>query len=108
MQQDPKKSLTPNKDSVDVAKSNSVAFAKKDFNRKDYGKKPSPLTDSSIKYSNAVFDAAKNMSKEDLDKKGISKSINSKGDTIYKYNSKGYSFQQTRQRGLKSMKKNEE
>ena len=106
MQQDPKKSFTSNNDSIDVAKSNSGSFAKKDFSRKDYGKKVSPLTDSSTKYSGIVFDAAKNMSKEDLAKRGISKSINSKGDTVYKDNSKGYNFEQSRGAGLKAMKKN--
>jgi hypothetical protein len=88
---------TPNpKDSVDVAKEKSVKYAKQDFARKDFGKKTSPLSDSSTKYSGIVFDAAKNMSKEDLAKKGISKNISSKGDTVYKYNSKGVNFKQVK------------
>jgi hypothetical protein len=103
MEQNPKKTL---KDSIDMAKSKSGSFSKKDFSRKDFGKKVSPLTDSSTKYSNIVFDAAKNMSNEDLSKKGISKSINSKGDTVYKYNSNGLNFEQVRGSALKAMKKN--
>ena len=90
-------SPTPNPtDSVDVAKSKSGSFAKKDFSRKDFGKKVSPLTDSSTKYSGIVFDAAKNMSKEDLAKKGINKNITSKGDTAYNYKSNGINFKQVR------------
>jgi hypothetical protein len=81
------------KDSIDVAKSKSGLFSKKDFSRKDFGKKTSSLTDSSNKYSNIVFNAASSMSKEELDKKGIKKSINSKGDTTYRYNSNGSSFE---------------
>ena len=91
-----KASQAPVKDSVDVAKSKSGAFAKKDFTRKDFGKKVSPLTDSSTKYSGVVFNAASSMSKEQLAKKGISKNITPKGDTVYKYKSSGINFKQLR------------
>ena len=75
------------KDSVDIAKEKSIKYAKQDFARNDFARKTSPLTDSVDKYSNKVYDAARNMSKEDLAKKGISKNITKKGDTTYSYGS---------------------
>ena len=75
------------KDSVDIAKEKSIKYAKKDFARNDFARKDSPLTDSTEKYSDKVFNAARNMSKEDLEKKGISKNITKKGDTTYSYGS---------------------
>ena len=81
------------KDSVDVAKSKSAIFAKKNFARKDLMENESPLSDSADKYSNMVFDASRKMSKADMIKKGIMRKITPKGDTITKYSSAGINFE---------------
>lgn len=86
---------TIQKDSVDIAKSKSGAFTAKNMARPDFVRKESPLSDSSDKYSDIVFNAARNMSKADLIKKGIMRKITKSGDTITRYNSKGINFERT-------------
>jgi hypothetical protein len=83
------------KDSVDVAKTKSGKFAYKNQTRNDFARKESPLSDSAEKYSNIVYDAARNMSKSDLAKKDITKKITKNSDTVYKYNSNGVNFERT-------------
>ena len=82
-------------DSIGVFKSKAGAYSKKDFARKDFAKNDSPLTDSASKYTDKVFNAASTMSKEQLAKNNISKSITSKADTVYRFFQNGISFKQT-------------
>jgi hypothetical protein len=83
----------PKKDSIDVAKEKAGYYAKKNFARKDFLTNiESPVADSSDKYANIVFNATKNMSKKDLAKKGVNRSISSKGDTTLSFNSKNINF----------------
>ena len=79
-------------DRIDEAKKKSGFFAKKDLMRKDFPEKESALSDSADKYSDIVFNAAKNMGKKELDKKGITRNVSAKGDTSYNYSSNGISF----------------
>jgi hypothetical protein len=91
-------------DSIDVAKAKSGYFAKKyfsskdfmdNFSRKDFMDKNTALMDSADKYSDIVFNSARKMNKKNLANKGIIRNITSKGDTTYKYNSKGVNFKNT-------------
>ena len=86
-------SPTPNpKDSIGVFQSRAAEFLKKDNARKDISKKFSSLTDSTEKYTDKVFNAARTMSKEDLKKNNISKTLTNKGDTVYNFKKNGVGF----------------
>ncbi len=89
-------------DSVDVAKAKAGYYGNKDFARKDWLTNiNTPLTDSTNKYANIVFDATKNMSKKDLVNKGVKRTITSKGDTTLSFNSKGMNFKRDYTRSKK-------
>ena len=85
------------KDSIDIAKRKSLDFAKKRDNVDMFNnpKKFKSLTDSVEKYSNTVVNPAKEMSKDELKKRGISKKISPKGDTTYSYGSNNMSLSAT-------------